>query len=47
MSRANVKTPPKGWAKVDFDLRLNAKGADGTDRMQRDLQTINGANQGR
>ena|ERR1700736_1693849 len=38
MSRANVTTSSKGWTKVDFDLRLNAQGADGTDRMQRDVR---------
>ena len=32
------RTSSRGWVKVDFDLRLNAKGADGTDRMQRDLR---------
>jgi hypothetical protein len=39
VSRANVRTPSHGWAKVDFDLRLTAKGGDGVDRMQRDLRT--------
>ncbi len=38
MSRANVRTSSRGWVKVDFDLRLNAKGADGADRLQRDLR---------
>jgi hypothetical protein len=43
MSRANVRTRSDGWVKVDFDLRLNAKGADGTDRMQRDVRFGDGS----
>jgi protocatechuate 3,4-dioxygenase beta subunit len=38
VSRVNVQTRADGWVKVDFDLRLNAKGSDGVDRMQRDLR---------
>ena len=38
MSRANVRTRTDGWVKVNFDLRLNAKGADGGDRMQQDIK---------
>jgi len=38
ISRANVNTRGDGWAKVDFDLRLNAKGGDGADRLQQDLR---------
>jgi hypothetical protein len=41
MSRANVTTRNEGWAMVNFDLRLNAKGADGVDRMQQDLRLSN------
>ena len=38
-SRAKVQTRSGGWAKVDFDLRLNdAEGGGGADRMARDLQ---------
>jgi hypothetical protein len=47
MSRANVATSSKGWTKVDFDLRLNAQGADGTDRMQRDVRMSTGTVGGR
>ena len=43
MSQANVRTSSDGWVKVDFDLRLNAKGADGTDRMQRDVRNNSGS----
>ena len=43
MSRANVRTRNEGWVKVDFDLRLNAKGADGTDQMQRDVRFGDGS----
>jgi Carboxypeptidase regulatory-like domain len=43
MSRANVQTRSDGWVKVDFDLRLNAKGADGTDRLQRDVRNNSGS----
>jgi Carboxypeptidase regulatory-like domain len=43
LSRASVKTRNDGWAQVNFDLRLNAKGADGTDRMQRDLRFGDGS----
>lgn len=43
MSRANVRTPSHGWVKVNFDLRLNATGADGTDRMQRDMRFGDGS----
>jgi protocatechuate 3,4-dioxygenase beta subunit len=39
VSRAIVQTRNDGWVKVDFDLRLNAKGADGVDQMQRDIKT--------
>jgi hypothetical protein len=38
MSRVSIRTRNDGWVKVDFDLRLNAKGADGTDRMQQDVR---------
>jgi hypothetical protein len=38
MSRVNVRTQTKGWLNVNFDLRLNAMGADGTDRMQQDVR---------
>jgi len=41
MSRASVTTRSEGWAMVNFDLRLNAQGADGVDRMQRDLRLSN------
>jgi hypothetical protein len=41
-SRANVRTSSKGWAKVDFDLRVNDSGDEGVDRMQRDLRTNTG-----
>lgn len=43
MSRANVRTRSTGWVKVDFDLRLNATGADGTERMQRDVRFGDGS----
>jgi hypothetical protein len=43
MSRANIRTRNDGWVKVDFDLRLNAKGADGTDRMQQDVRNNSGS----
>jgi hypothetical protein len=43
MSRANIRTRTDGWVKVDFDLRLNAKGGDGTDRMQRDVRFGDGS----
>jgi hypothetical protein len=43
MSRANIRTQTDGWVKVDFDLRLNARGADGTDRMQRDVRFGDGS----
>ena len=43
MSQANVRTRSDGWVKVDFDLRLNARGADGTDRMQRDVRNNSGS----
>jgi hypothetical protein len=43
MSRANVRTPSHGWVKVNFDLRLNATGADGTDQMQRDVRFGDGS----
>ena len=36
--RARIRTSDKGYAKVDFDGRLTKQGADGTDRMQRDLR---------
>lgn len=38
VSRANIRTSSQGWAKVDFDLRLNAKSDPGADRLQRDLR---------
>ena len=38
MSRANIRTSNQGWSQVNFDLRLNADGADGVDQMQRDLR---------
>ena len=38
VSRANIRTSNHGWANVNFDLRLNAHGADGVDRLQRDLR---------
>jgi hypothetical protein len=43
MSRANVKTRSDGWVKVNFDLRLNTRGADGTDRMQQDMRFGDGS----
>ena len=43
MSRVSIRTRNDGWVKVDFDLRLNAKGADGTDRMQRDVRNNSGS----
>lgn len=43
VSRANIRTRSDGWVKVDFDLRLNARGADGTDRMQRDVRFGDGS----
>src|ERR1043166_8124247 len=36
--RAKIRTSDKGYAKVDFDLRLTSQGAEGADRMQRDLR---------
>ena len=39
--RAKIRTNDKGYAKVDFDGRLYKQGADGTDRMQRDLRNNN------
>ena len=39
--RAKIRTSDKGYAKVDFDARLTKQGADGTDRMQRDLRNNN------
>lgn len=42
MSRTSIRTSNRGWSKVDFDLRLNANGADGVDRMQRDIRFGNG-----
>jgi hypothetical protein len=41
-SRATVQTSPRGWARVDFDLRLNEAGNAGADRMQRDLELRSG-----
>src|SRR3954468_1242550 len=46
-SRATVRTRAKGWAKVDFDLRLNESQTDEVDRMQRDIQTNTGSVLGR
>jgi len=43
MSRANVRARSDGWVRVNFDLRLNAKGADGTDRMQQDVRFGDGS----
>jgi hypothetical protein len=42
MSRAGIRTSDRGWSLVNFDLRQNANGADGVDRMQRDLRFGNG-----
>ena len=36
-SKAKVQTRGKGWARVDFDLRLNDANNQDVDRMQRDL----------
>ena len=36
--RARIRTSDKGYAKVDFDARLTDQGAEGADRMQRDLR---------
>lgn len=36
-SKAKVQTRDKGWARVDFDLRLNDANNEDVDRMQRDL----------
>jgi protocatechuate 3,4-dioxygenase beta subunit len=41
-SRATVRTRTKGWAKVDFDLRLNESDSTEVDRMQRDIRTSSG-----
>ena len=41
--RAKIRTSDKGYAKVDFDARLTKQGAEGADRMQRDLQLSNGS----
>src|SRR5690349_18686817 len=41
--RAKIRTSDKGYAKVDFDGRLYKQGAEGADRMQRDLQMSNGS----
>ena len=38
-SRANIKTAGVGWAKVDFDLRLDQGAGDGVDRMQAELRS--------
>ena len=38
-SRANISTTGFGWAKVDFDLRLDQGAGDGVDRMQSDLRS--------
>ena len=43
-SRASIRTRAKGWAKVDFDLRLNERG-DGVAGMQRDLRIFQTFNQ--
>jgi len=45
-SRAKVQTRAKGWAKVDFDLRLNLEDASEADRMQRDIQNSAGTSLG-
>ncbi|HJT82442.1 MAG TPA: carboxypeptidase-like regulatory domain-containing protein, partial [Chthoniobacterales bacterium] len=42
MSRAIIRTSNQGWSNVNFDLRLNANGADGVDRMQRDIRFSSG-----
>ena len=41
MSRASIRTSNRGWSNVNFDLRLNAMGGDGADRMQRDIRFSN------
>ncbi|MFL6513837.1 MAG: carboxypeptidase-like regulatory domain-containing protein [Chthoniobacterales bacterium] len=46
-SRATIRTGGKGWAKVDFDLRLNEPQTDEVNRMQRDIQTSSGSVLGR
>ena len=42
MSRASIRTSNQGWSNVNFDLRLNANGGDGVDRMQRDIRLGSG-----
>jgi carboxypeptidase family protein len=37
-STASITTPGKGWTKVDFDLRLEARTNESVARMQHDLQ---------
>ena len=48
-SRATVKTGSKGWAQVNFDLRLNVTDPDtrDVDRMQTDIHTSTGTVLGR
>jgi len=46
-SRATIRTGGKGWAKVDFDLRLNEPQTEEVDRMQRDIQSSTGSVLGR
>jgi hypothetical protein len=44
LSRAQLKTPTKGWIKLDFDLRLEA--GDGANRWNNDIRTIRWFNVG-
>lgn len=48
-SRAKVQTRSKGWARVNFDLRLNVTdpSSKDVDRMQTDIQTSTGSVLGR
>jgi hypothetical protein len=38
LSRTGIRTSDRGWSQVNFDLRQNARGADGVDRMQTDIR---------
>ena len=44
LSRTQLKTPSKGWIKLDFDLRLEA--GDGGNRWNNDIRTVRWFNVG-